>query len=416
MSERADEWGRVDEEGNVFVRTKDGERAVGQWPDGDPAEAMAFFARRYESLRAEVQLLEQRVRAGHVSMEDASASVKKARAQIVDPHAVGDLDALSATLDAVGELIAEGRRKRKAERAEKLAAARTQKEGIAAVAEKLSSSSDWRGGAARLRELLEEWKALPRLDKSTDDSLWHRFSAARTTYTRRRKQHFAELNDRRDAATTVKEKLVQEAESLAGSTDWGATSARYRDLMQQWKAAGPAQKDVEDDLWARFRGAQDTFFTARDAVNAEQDRVFKANAAQKSALLEEAEKLVPVTDPRAAREALRGISERWDAIGKVPRERVKELETRLRKVDETVRSAEQERWRRSNPEAAARARATVEQLRTLISDLEKQRSSAASIGDQRRVQEAEAALEARREWLQQAVQALDEFSPTDPSP
>ena len=99
----------------------------------------------------------------------------------------------------------------------------------------------------------------------------------------------------------------------------------------------------------------------------------------------------------------------------MPRERVKELETRLRKVEETVRSAEQERWRRSNPEAAARARATVEQLRTLISDLEKQRSSAASVGDQRRVQEAEAALEARREWLQQAVQALDEFSPTDPS-
>jgi Domain of Unknown Function (DUF349) len=414
VSGGAGEWGRVDEHGNVFVRTKEGERAVGQWPDGDPAEALAFFARRYDSLRAEVQLLEQRLRSGHVSPDEASEAANKARAQLLDPRVVGDLDALMARLDGLAEVIAEGRRKRKAERAEKLAAAREQKETIAAAAEKLSSSSDWRGGVTRLRELLDQWKALPRLDKSTDEMLWRRFSAARTTYTRRRKQHFAELNEKRDVATRVKEKLVAEAETLAGSTEWGATSARYRDLMQQWKAAGPAHKEVEDGLWARFRGAQDTFFTARDAVNAEQDREFEANAEKKSALLVEAEKLLPVTDPRAAREALRGISERWDAIGKVPRERARNLEGRMRKVEETVRLADQERWQRSNPEAAARARATVEQLQTLIADLERQRSSAAANGDQRRVKEAEAALAARQQWLQQAVLALEEFSPTDP--
>ena len=59
-------WGRVAEDGTVFVRTKDGERAVGQWPDANPEEALAFYTRRYDALAFEVDLLEKRVQAGTV--------------------------------------------------------------------------------------------------------------------------------------------------------------------------------------------------------------------------------------------------------------------------------------------------------------------------------------------------------------
>ncbi len=107
------------------------------------------------------------------------------------------------------------REERKAERAAKLRQAKTAKEGVVADAEKLAQGNDWRGGATRLRDLLQVWKDLPRLDKPSDDALWRRFSAARTTYTRRRKQHFGELSDKREAAKATKEKLVAEAEELS---------------------------------------------------------------------------------------------------------------------------------------------------------------------------------------------------------
>ena len=71
--------------------------------------------------------------------------------------------------------------------------------------------------------------------------------------------------------------------------------------MREWKAAGPAPRDVDEALWKRFRGAQDTFFGARDAANAEQDQEFAANAEVKEALLVEAEALLPVTDLDAAK-------------------------------------------------------------------------------------------------------------------
>ena len=405
-----DQWGRVSEDGSVYVRTQQGERKVGQWPDGGPAEALAFFKKRYDDLAFEVDLLEQRVKAGTLAPDEAAASVKQVRGSIAEAQAVGDLDGLNTRLDALTGTINERREQRKAERAKKVEEAKGHKEKIATEAERISESDDWRNGANRMRELLDEWKALPRLDKSTDDTLWRRFSTARTTYTRRRKAHFAEVNEKRDSARAVKERLVVAAEELADSTDWGPTSGKYRDLMREWKAAGPAPKGVDDQLWKRFRGAQDKFFGARDAANAELDREFAANAEKKEALLVEAEALLPVTDLKAAREAFRDIAERWDAAGKVPRDRMKDLEGRIRKVEQAIRGVEDDQWRRSNPEARARAADTVSQLESSLADLQAKHDKAVAAGNTRKAEEHASAIEARKSWLAEARKALDEFS------
>ncbi|MFC5263049.1 DUF349 domain-containing protein [Kribbella qitaiheensis] len=403
-------WGRVAEDGTVFVRTKDGERAVGQWPDANPEEALAFYTRRYDALAFEVDLLEKRVQAGTVSPDDARAAVKKVTSAIDEAQAVGDLDGLRTRLEALTPLVAQQREKRKAERAAKVEEARDAKTKIATEAETIAAGTDWRHGVTRLRELLDEWKALPRLDKSSDDELWHRFSSARTTYTRHRKQHFAELSSKRDEAAVVKERLAAEAEGLSSSTDWGPTSGRFRDLMRQWKAAGPAPREVDDKLWARFRSAQDAFFGARDAVQAEENQEQVANLAAKEALLVEIEAILPVNDAKAAREQLRDLLDRWDAIGKVPRDSMRSIDGRLRAVEQAVKSAEDEVWNRSNPEARARAEATVKQLQSLIADLEKQAAKHEAQGNTRKATEAREAIEARREWLTQAQNALNDFS------
>ncbi|MEU4192263.1 DUF349 domain-containing protein [Kribbella sp. NPDC026611] len=403
-------WGRVAEDGTVFVRTKDGERAVGQWPDANPEEALAFYTRRYDALAFEVELLEQRVQAGTVSPDDARAAVKKVTSSIEDAQAVGDLDGLMSRLEALTPLVAQQRERRKAERAAKVEEARDAKTKIATEAETIAAGTDWRHGVTRLRELLDEWKALPRLDKSSDDELWHRFSSARTTYTRHRKQHFAELSSKREEAAVVKERLAAEAESLSSSTDWGPTSGRFRDLMRQWKAAGPAPREVDDKLWARFRAAQDQFFGARDASQAEENAEQIENLAAKEALLAEIETILPVTDARTARDQLRDYLDRWDQIGKVPRDSMRAIDSRLRAVEQAVKAAEDEVWNRSNPEARARAEATVKQLQSLIADLEKQAAKFESQGNTRKATEAREAIAARREWLAQAQNALADFS------
>jgi len=404
------EWGRVGDDGTVYVRTADGERSVGQYPEGTPEEALAFYTERYDALAFEVGLLEQRVNAGVLSPEEATESVRTVRAQVVDANAVGDLAALAGRLDALGPVIATQREARKAERAERQAAARTQKEAIVAEAEKLAEGNDWRHGANRLRELLEEWKALPRIDRASDDALWRRFSSARTAYTRRRKAHFAEVHEKRDAARAVKERLATEAESLAGSTDWGPTSGRFRDLMRDWKAAGPAARDVDDALWKRFRAAQDQFFGARDAANAEQDKEFAANAEVKEKLLAEAEALLPVSDLDAAKRAMRDIAERWESAGKVPRERIKELEGRMRKIEQEIRSVEEEQRRRTDPEKSARADDMISKLQAAIAQVEADLDRARADGNERKVKELEENLASRQSFLDMARRVSADYS------
>ena len=405
-----EQWGRVAEDGTVFVRTSDGERQVGQMPDASAEEALDFYTKRFEGLAFEVQLLEQRVKAGTLSPDEATSAVHQVHETLKDAQAVGDLESLDTRVQALTATIEKQREVRKVERAKRVAAAKERKEKIAAEAEKLGEGNDWRNGANRLRELLDEWKALPRIDKATDDALWRRFSGARTAYTRRRKAHFAELGEKRDAARVVKERLVKEAEALSGSTEWGPTAGKYRDLMREWKAAGPAPKGIDDALWKKFRAAQDTFFGARDAENAKLDEEFAANAEVKEKLLVEAEALLPVTDVRAAKEAFRDVADRWDAAGKVPRDRMKELEGRMRKVEQAIRGVEDEEWKSSNPEAAARAADTVAQLEASLTELEAKKAKAEAAGNAKKVAEHTSAIEARQAWLVEAKKALDDFS------
>ena len=402
-------FGRVDSDGTVYVRTAEGERSVGQVPDVPAADALAFFTRRFASLELEVSLLQTRIAAGALSPDDALASVRTVREAVANAHAVGDLDGLLLQLDELLPVIAAQRAARRAERTRQNEETRAAKEQFVLEAERLAAGNDWRGGVNRFRALLEAWKTLPRLDRATDDELWHRFSSARTAYTRRRKAQFARENEAREAARVTKEALAAEAEALATSTDWGPTTGAYRDLMARWKAAGPAPRGVEDGLWKRFRGAQDTFFSAKQAALSAQDSEFRANAQAKDALLAEAEALLPVRDAAAAKAAYRDILRRWSAIGKVPRDAIRTLDARLRAVETAINEAESERWRRTNPETRARAEDTAAKLEAQIAALEQRAAKAEARGDHRAAREAAQSAATYREWLTQAQRAADDF-------
>ncbi|GLX09113.1 hypothetical protein Misp03_60390 [Microbispora sp. NBRC 16548] len=406
-----DPWGRVDEDGTVYVRTAEGERAVGSWQAGEPEEALAYYRRKFDELAGQVQLLEQRVRGTDLAPAQAESSIAKLRESVAEAHAVGDLGSLQDRLTALTELVGKRREELRAARDQARAHAREVKERIVAEAERIAEeTTHWKSGGERLRQLVEEWKAAERVDRATEATLWKRLSTARTAFAKRRKAYFSSLDQQRDAVRGTKERIVSEAEALADSTDWNATAAAYRELMREWKAAGRASREVEDELWARFKGAQDQFFQTRSAVFAERDASFAANAEVKEALLAEAEKLLPVTDARTARSALRGILERWEAAGPVPRDQRDRLEGGLRKVDDAVRRAEDTEWKRSNPEARARAQDTVNQLRRSIDQLETRLAKAQTAGRDKDVKEAEEALSARRSWLEEAERTLAEFS------
>ncbi|WP_308012996.1 DUF349 domain-containing protein [Mycobacterium avium] len=393
-------FGRVDDDGTVWLISAAGERVVGSWQAGDREAAFAHFGRRFDDLATEVTLMEERLASGTGDARKIKAHASELAESLPTATVLGDIDALAARLASIAEQAEAAVAAERSRREEHRAAQTARKEALAAEAEELAANStQWKAAGDRLRAILDEWKTITGLDRRVDDALWKRYSAAREAFNRRRGAHFAELDRERSSIRQAKERLCERAEELSGSTDWTATSAEFRKLLAEWKAAGRAAREVDDALWRRFKQAQDVFFTARNAATAEKDAELRANAAAKEALLAEAEKL-DTGNHDAARAALRAIAEKWDAIGKVPRERSAELERRLRAVEKKVREAGDAGW--SDPQAQARA----EQFQARAEQYEQQARKAAAAGRTKEAEEARANAEQWRQWAQAAVEAL----------
>jgi hypothetical protein len=405
----SDPWGRVDETGTVYVRTAEGEKEVGSWQAGSPQEALAYFERKYEGLVVEIGLLERRVRTTDLAPKEALAAIEHLRASVTEAHAVGDLEALGKRLDTLVTLVDSRREERRIAKAKQNEEAKAAKEQLVTEAEQLAESEQWRTAGERLRALVDTWKALPRLDRRADDELWHRFSHARSVFSKRRKAHFASLDAQREEARRTKEKLVTEALSLSDSKEWGPTAARYRELMAEWKAAGRAQREAEDDLWNRFRGAQDVFFAARSEVFAERDSSERENLALKEELVTEAEKLLPVTDLKSARAAFRSLNERWEAIGHVPRDARPGIEARMHTIERALAETEEAEWRRTNPEVRARAAGLTGQLQAAVEKLHQQIDAARSAGNTAKADKLQSELDGRQALLDVALKGMGEF-------
>ncbi|MGV3113639.1 DUF349 domain-containing protein [Corynebacterium freneyi] len=400
-------WGRVDDDGTVWVRTADGERQVGSWQAGAPEEGLAHYGARYDDLATEIELLEARIQSHPEEAATVRASAEELKGQLPDAAVVGDLDALDRRLDVVLAHADEAGEKAKADKAERRAAAIARKEKLAAEAEDIAENSEeWKAAGDRIRAILDEWKQIRGIDRKTDDQLWKRYSRARDAFNRRRGSHFAELDRNRASARKAKEALIEEAEALQHSTDWGPTAAAYRDLMARWKEAGRAPRDIDDKLWKRFKEAQDTFFGARNAAHAERDKEFEANAEAKDALLAEFdERIRPDKDLDHARSELRKLQERWDEIGFVPRGRVREFEDKIGALERRVADAADSQWRRTAPEAQAR----VQQFADRAADFEAKAAEFEAAGKAKKAEEARAQAAQWREWADAAERALEEM-------
>ncbi len=405
-SAEAAKWGRVAEDGTVEVREGEEWRVVGQYPDGTPDEALAYFVRKYEDIAFKVHTLEQRHQAGGASAGDLVKQAGHLLTEATDAAAVGDLaglrDRLNTLTSSLSEATAQEAQQAK-ELVDKAIAERTALvERAEAIAARDLSKVQWKQVTAELSELFDAWQAQqqngPRLSKGVSQQLWKRFRDARGTVDKARRAFYSELDDTHKAARDAKTRLVERAEALAPRGVDGIPT--YRSLLDEWKAAGRAGRKADDALWARFKAAGDALYSAR----AEQSAAEEADSAPKiearHALLEEAKAVADEPNIKRARALLTGIQRQWDEIGRIfPREKERALDDRLRVIEQALKAREEVDWKKNNPETKARANDMSSQLLEAIEKLESELAAAEKSGDKKAAKAAADALEARRTWL-----------------
>ena len=391
------DWGRIAEDGTVFVRTADSERPIGSWQAGTVEEGLAFYERRYDDLAAEVGILEARIESPTADPKAVAAGARKIRDGLPTASILGDIASLDARLAGVLEKVDARLAAQAAEKAAAAERAADRKRALVAEAEKLATGSEWRATGDRFRAIVEEWKKIRGVDRKTDSVLWEQLATARKEFDRRRRAHFAELDKQRGEVAEHKERLVTEAEKLATSDEWGPTARRFRDLMTEWKSAGRAARETDDALWTRFKAAQDAFCTRRSEVFSARDAEFSKNLEVKEALVAEAERLDPGSDLDGARKRLRAIHDKWEKAGKVPRESMGALEARLAAVEQRVRDAGT-----TTRHVVVTESPLVVRLRESVTKLEARLVRARAAGDDKLAAETEQSLTTQREWLAQA--------------
>jgi hypothetical protein len=398
-------FGRVDSENNVFVLELGSERKVGQYPKVSADEALAFYERKFAELEAQVRTLEQRIK-NAVLASNLLAQFKKLSADLVAPNAVGDLNNLRSRVAALEPKIAELSAKRTAASKEASAAALKSRIDLAEAAEAIANQdqakTQWKKSSEKMAKLFTDWQEVQKtgakVSKADADPIWKRFSVARTKFETAKRAYFAGLDASNKAVRAAKNNIVEQAEKLASA---GSDSiVEYRKLLEQWKSAGRTPGKSDDALWARFKAAGDTIYSARQASSASEAGDHAANLAAKLELLKTYSDIDPSKGLDEAKRRLQELQKKWEKVGKIPKEKIREVEDKLRAIENKVKSAEQDHWRKSDPASIDRSNSVISQLETAIAKLEAELAKATATGNDKKIKDANDALSARRAWLE----------------
>lgn len=397
-------WGRVDAEGNVFVKDGENERSIGQYLGGDTSEALEFYQRKFEDLAGQVQLLEQRATAGAKS-RDLSNSLNNLIEQVTHADALGDLHSLVERLNSLKTKITELGEQEKVENEkllEESRAARTQVvEQIEALAATESQKIRWKDISQEIDQLFSEWKQLqkvgPRMPKPEADALWDRFRKARQTLETAKRAYFADLDQRHKQAKSEKTLIVEKAEALVSR---GADAAAdYRQLLNAWKKAGRAGKKQDTALWERFKAAGDEIFQLKAEADKVINEEYEGNFQAKQDILQKYQDLLQEDDVTKAKDKWLKFLAEWEQFGRVPRDKMRKLDEDFKQLDTHVKKLEELHWKKNNPETKARVNDLTAQLNNAIEKLELEISAAKSAGNEKLVKELEESLKARKLWL-----------------
>ncbi|MFM1985925.1 MAG: hypothetical protein RIS18_142, partial [Actinomycetota bacterium] len=385
------------------------EKQVGQWAAGDPNDGLNFYIRKFHEIENEISLTLQRLKEGKGNAETAFKLIERVKTNLQNPTFVGDLSSLSSKIEELQVIAAVKKAEFSAAKAIAKEKAMEKRKQLVEEAEKLTSSKQWKATTQRFKEIVEEWKKLPHGVKSEEQALWKRFSSARSSFDKTRRQYFSTLESGRKEATKIKNEIVTQAKALADSKDWNDTANKFRNLMTKWKSAPILERKEEQKLWKEFKVAQDVFFAARTAALSVLDEEHTKNLEAKKILADKAEKLLPITDIKSARQSLKPIQEEWGKIGHVPRKEKDKIESRLKAVEEAIRNAEKNELNRTDPAKSARAQSTIELLETKLAKTEKEREEALAKGDNKKAESLAATIESQKMLLEATKTTLADF-------
>lgn len=199
----------------------------------------------------------------------------------------------------------------------------------------LKTYAQWEEMTKQVLAIQAEWKTVGFTSRKVNAEIFERFRMACDRFFQAKTAYFKANREKLNANLTAKNALIEKAEALKDSTDWGATTNKFVELQKEWKAIGPVAHKVSDAIWKRFNDACNYFFEQKNAANAGQRKEEEANLELKKGVIAELEKLVENASDDLLK-SVRELQARWNEIGHVPYSKKEKMYRRYRELCDKI--------------------------------------------------------------------------------
>lgn len=199
----------------------------------------------------------------------------------------------------------------------------------------LKTYAQWDEMSKQIIELQAEWKTIGFTPRKVNNEIFDRFRAACDRFFQAKTAYFKANREKLSANLAAKNALIEKAEALKDSTDWGATTNKFVELQKEWKTIGPVAHKISDTIWKRFNDACNYFFDKKNEANKGQRKEEEANLELKKAVIAEIEKLAAEPGDNLLK-SIRELQAKWNEIGHVPFSKKEKMYRRYRELCDKV--------------------------------------------------------------------------------
>lgn len=237
-------------------------------------------------------------------------------------------------------------------------------------AEALTNVDTTRKAFNQLQKLRDAWKAVGPVPRAESDAIWERFKAASKTITENFRKSNDELHEQEKENYKLKLAICDEVEALLAKEmtpkEVENLSKKAQDFTARWRAIGFAPKNVNDEIYKRFRQSLDKMYDLSHAYRKEQSERYESNLRLKEALCEKAESVMNSTDWRQTSDFLIALQKEWKEVGPVSHRNSDAIWKRFRKACDTFFDNKQSQHQGEltvQTENLAKKRAIIEELK-----------------------------------------------------
>lgn len=243
--------------------------------------------------------------------------------------------------------------------------------GLCEEAEALMFATSVKSALDKLAMLQSKWHETGPVHRDHRTEIIERFKKAAEAVYSRRKEQIEKLKEQQEQNAKLKTAICEEVEKIeipekVSFNDWKKISETVDQLWERWKKSGRAEKNINEELWQRFRKANDVIFKKRKAFFDQRKKEFQTNLQKKNDICSRAEALVNSLDWKSAAAEMRKLNEEWKKVGFVPGKLADKVWDRFRKANQAVFEMRQNHFAETDKELDA----NLEKKLDLISRIE----------------------------------------------